>query len=154
MGITTRPLEVVHKPVGDGTTGRRVGYLVAAVLDGVLLYVVNNVLDWGWTSFLTDDFTKVLTIINVLLIASLVVNLAWIVADPVLFKSSSQIGLNAISFVVTIRLWQVFPFDLSSSDFPWEMLLRTVLMVGLFGLVLGSIAELVKMARYAVFVER
>jgi len=151
MGSPTRPLEArAQKPVEGPAPGRKVGYLVAAVLDGVLLYVVNHLLAWEWPPFLTDDFSRVLTIFNVSLVASLVVNLVWIVADPVLLKSTSQIALNIISLVVTVRIWRVFPFDFSAYAFPWATLVRAVLAVGLFGLVVGSIVEFVKMVRWAV----
>lgn len=145
---TTPQVTRVAPRVEAPTPGRKVGYFVAAIVDGVLLYVVNNLLEWEWPSFLTDDFSRVLTILNVSLVASLLVNLAWIVADPVWFKSTSQIGLNAISMVVTIRMWQVFPFDFTPYDFPWETLARITLVAGMVGLVVGSIVELVKLARW------
>ena len=41
---------------------RRFGYLVAIGVNLVLLYVVNNLLEWGVPEFLTDDFERVLPI--------------------------------------------------------------------------------------------
>lgn len=152
---TTHPADTrVQERIGSRAPGRQFGYLVAVFVDGALLWVANNLLAWEWPSFLTEDFSRVLPILNVSLVASMVVNLVWIVADPVWLKSLSQVGLNVISFVVTIGLWQVFPFDFSQYHFPWETLLRAGLAVALFGLVVGSIVELVKAARWAVFAER
>lgn len=146
----TRPQDTrVPSRAERKTAGRKAGYVVAALVNGVLLYVVNNLLGWGWPSFLTDDFSRLLAILNVSLAASLLVNLVWVVADPVWFRSIAQIGLNVVSFVVTIRMWQVFPFDFSPYDFPWGTLARVVLAVGMFGLVVGSIVEFAKMLRWA-----
>jgi hypothetical protein len=144
----TRPQDTRVRSRAAPPPGRKAGYLVAAVVNGVLLYVVNNLLEWEWPPFLTEDFSFMLTILNVSLVASLVVNVAWIVADPIWFRSPAQIGLNVISFVVAIRTWQVFPFDFTPYDFPWGTLFRVGLAVGMFGIVAASIAELVKLARW------
>lgn len=130
--------------------GRRVGYAVAAVLNGVLLYVVNNLPAWDLFPFLTDDFSRVLWILDLSLLASLLVNVAWIWFDPIWFKGTTQIALNAISLAVTVRMWNVFPFDFSAYSFDWETVARVVLVIGGVGLSIGILVELVNVGRWAI----
>lgn len=144
-----------HTPGSDIVTGtppqpgRRIGYVVAAVMNGALLYVVNNLLAWDLLPFLTDGFSRVLWILNLSLLASLLANVMWIWFDPVWLKATAQIALNAISLAVTVRLWNVFPFDFSSYSFDWETVARVVLVIGGVGLSIGILVEVVNLVRWA-----
>ena len=128
---------------------RRFGYGVAVAVNIVMLWIVNNLLDWGWPSWLTDDFEQVLPIINVSIVATIVVNLVYIVYDATWFKSMLQVGLLVISLMVTIRLYRVFPFDFSAYSFNWEPVTRGILIFVCVGIGIGLIAELVKFAKAA-----
>ena len=48
----------------SGRAARRFGYLVAIGVNLILLYVVNNLLEWEWPSFLTEDFERVVGIVS------------------------------------------------------------------------------------------
>ena len=125
--------------------GQRFGYGVAILVNAALIYVVNNLLAWDWLPFLTDDFERVIPIINVSLVASIVVNLTYMVADPRWFKSLTQIGLLGISLVVTIRMYQVFPFDFSAYEFDWDTTARALMILAMVGIGIGLISEFVKL---------
>jgi hypothetical protein len=120
---------------------------VAVAVNVVILIIVNNILEWGWIPFLTDDFEGVVWLINLSLTASILANLAYIAYDPAWFKSITQVVLNLISIVVMVTMWQVFPFDFSAYAFDWETLVRFVLVVGIVGTGIGTVVELVKMVR-------
>ncbi len=122
--------------------GERTGYVIAIVANAIMLYIANNVLAWDVLPFLTDDFTRVLPLLNVSLAAAMLVNAVYIGYDARWFKSSSQIVLLAISLAVTVRLYRVFPFDFAAAGFDWELLLRFVLMVAMFGIGVGIVVEL------------
>lgn len=126
---------------------RRVGYAVAIAVNLVLIFVVNNLLDWGWPSFLTDDFQQLLPLINLSLTASIVANLIYLWFDPAWFKSLTQIVLGMISLVVTVRTLQVFPFDFSGYDFNWEALTRLVLVVLMVAIGIAMLVEIGKLIR-------
>lgn len=129
--------------------GRRVGYVVAALVNLVILWVVNNLSAWGWPAFLTEDFDRLLPVIDVTLVATAVVNLVWAVRDPAWLRHAAQLGLDLISIVAGVRTWQVFPFDFSGYSFDWEPLVRVGIGLGLFGLAAASIVEAVKLVRVA-----
>jgi hypothetical protein len=126
---------------------RRFGYTVAVAINLVMLVVVNNILDWGWLPFLTEEFASLIWLFNVSLTATILANLVYMVYDPVWFKSFTQIGLNLISMIVLLRMLQVFPFDFSAYEFDWEPVARFVLILGLIGTGIGIIVEVVNLVR-------
>ena len=69
------------------TPARRFGYLVAAAMNGVMLWVAHRLLDWGWPGFLTDGFALVLGLVTASLIAGIVVNLALAIHHLILLDS-------------------------------------------------------------------
>lgn len=146
--IETRVPRTDTEPLQTPRPGRRVGYAVAAVLNGVLLYVVDNLLAWDLLPFLTDDFSRVLWILDLSLLASLLVNLAWTWFDPIWFKGTTRIALIAIGLAVTVRMWNVFPFDFSAYSFDWETVARVLLVIGGVGLSIGILVEFVDLVRW------
>ncbi len=143
MSTETAQLEKPRPTAG----ARRFGYMVAIVINVIMLVVVNNILEWGWFSFLTEDFESMIPLINISLVATILANGVYLAYDPAWFKSSSQMVLNLISLIVTIRMYQVFPFDFSASQFDWEPIVRVVIILGIVGTGLAVVVELVKATR-------
>lgn len=133
-------------PPPSGRTASRAGYVVAIAIAIALLVIVNNLLAWGWVPFLTDEFGQLVGIINVSLGASIVANLMWLTFDPRWFKALCQLGLNAISLAVSVRTWQVFPFDFSDyPEFAWDTVARTIIVISIVGIAVASLVELFKL---------
>jgi hypothetical protein len=127
--------------------GRRVGYLVAASLNAALLWIAHHLLDWSWPAFLTGAFEDLLPYVTVSLLATVVANLVWIAWGPAWFRHLAQLGLNLIAVVVTVRTWQIFPFDFSGYPAWWETVARVVILVGIVGSAVGAVVELVKLVQ-------
>lgn len=132
------------------TTTRRVGYGIAIVINAALLVVVNNLLEWGWISWLTDDFEKVLPLLNLSLTATILVNAVYLVYDAEWFKSACEFGLLVISMAVLARTYQVFPFDFSAYAGTWEVLARAVIVIAMIGVGIAMVVQLVKLVRIAI----
>jgi len=133
--------------VGRLRVPTRSGYVMAIVLNLALLFVANNLLGWDLIPFLTGDFTRVLWILTVSLLATITVNLAYLWYDPAWFKSVCQICLGGISMLVSIRMLQVFPFDFTGSQFDWEPVARFVMILGVIAVGIGIVVEVVKLVR-------
>ena len=133
-----------------GVTTRRIGYSVAIAANGVMLVIVNNILAWGWLSWLTDDFELLLPIINLSLVASIVANLFYLAYDADWFKTLGDTALLVISMGVAIRTWQVFPFDFTGWSFDWAPVIRAILALALFGMTIALIVNIVKLIGYVV----
>ena len=127
--------------------GRQVGYALAVAGNLLLLFVVNNLLEWEFPPFLTADWDRVLPILNASIVVSIVVNAALITYRPEWFKSLGQVVMSAFSLAVIVRLRSVFPFDFSSSDFDWETATRWILLFMMVALVISIIAEGAKAIR-------
>jgi hypothetical protein len=91
-------------------TSRKAGYLVAVVVNAVLLFVLNGQPGWQALPFLTSTITQVLGLVNLPLAAGLAVNLVYLAYDPPWLKSLGDLLTAAIGLAVATRLWQVFPF--------------------------------------------
>jgi hypothetical protein len=124
---------------------RQAGYAVAIVVNGIILFVVNNVLAWDVAPWLTDDFNDVLPILNTSLLASVLVNAVYLVFDPPLWRSVCELALLALSIAVGITTYRVFPFDFAAYSFDWELLARWVISLAIFGMCVGFVASAVKL---------
>ena len=139
--MTTRPVSDQHPGA------RRIGYLVAIVVNLILLYLVNVTPGWRVLPFLTGDFVDVLWLVNLSMVASSAANAAYLGYDPPRFKSVCQIGISAIGLATAIRMWQVFPFDFSAYSFNWAGLTRVLLALGIVGSIVAIVTELVRLAK-------
>jgi Ca2+-transporting ATPase len=63
--------------------------------------------------FLTSDTGQVLWLVNLSLTAGIPVNVVYLAYDPPWVRSLGDLATTGIGPAVAIRVWQVFPFDLS-----------------------------------------
>lgn len=110
-----------------------------------MLVIVNNVLEWGWFSWLTDDFELVLPLINLSLMATMLVNLAYIAYDTAWFKSLCELGLLGISITVAVRTFTVFPFDFSAYTWDWEATTKLTIVCAIIGMSIALVVNVVKL---------
>ena len=104
------------------------GYVLAAAINGVMLWIAHQLLDWEWPSFLTPEYDDLLPIITVSFAASIVANLVYAFRDSWPIKPIGELITTVIGFVVALRFWQVFPFEFSGDD--WSWLVRLILIIG------------------------
>lgn len=126
--------------------GRRLGYSIAIGINVVILIIVQNILDWGWLPFLTEDFADLVPWISFSLMVSIVANSVYLFNDTRVVKSVGQIGINLVSIFVTYQVFTVFPFDFTAYSFDWGLLMRIVLIVAMVGAGIGVLAEIYKLA--------
>ena len=128
------------------TRGTRcLGYGISIGVQAALLFVVNNLVEWDILPFITEGFNDLVPYINVSLVASIVVNAVYFAFDPRWFKSFGQAILNAISLVVIVQTYRIFPFDFSGSSFNWTAVTRVCLVALMVLVGIGIIGEGVKM---------
>jgi hypothetical protein len=94
-----------------------------------LLVILNGSPGWQAIPFLTSDTTQVLWLVNLCLAAGIAANLVYLAYDPPWLKSLGDLATTGIGLATAIRIWQVFPFDLSSG---WSTAVRTLLVVQIF----------------------
>lgn len=136
----------IDVPPGLRRAGTRFGYAIAVVINLAMLIVVQNILDWGWLPFLTDEFADVVPWISFSLVVAIVLNLVYQFNDTIPVKSTGQILSNLISIFVTYQVLIVFPFDFSESTFDWALVTRIVLILAMVGAGIGALTEAMKLA--------
>jgi hypothetical protein len=130
-------------------TTRKVGYLIGFVVNGILLYLVNERPGWREVPFLTERMTDVLPLINLSLLVGAAANLLYVVVDAAWVRSLGQIAVAVVGIVAALRMLQVFPFDFSPYAFDWATVARWVLAVAIFGSSVSIVVELVRLVAHA-----
>lgn len=143
----SQPSHRVHSP---GRTGRRVGYGIAAGLNGLLLYLVNVAPGWEAVPFLTESFASVVGLLNTSLAVALAVNLLWIAADPPWLRALGQVVQSGLGLAVVLTLLDVFPFDVTINDLDVAWLLRFVLIIIAIATGIGLLVQMGLLVRHAV----
>lgn len=133
-------------PVTTGRpTGTTAGYVATAVVNAILLIAVNSDALWDWLTFVTPDIDRVLPIIQLSLVATIVVNIAYVAYDAPWFHSATQLVVLGINLRATVRLLRVFPFDFTGYAIPLETIVRVVLIIALVGMAIALVVEVVRL---------
>jgi len=129
--------------VGD----RRVGYVVAVLVNAAVLYAVNVWPGWQALPFLTQDMRLVLGLVNASMLVSIVANMVYFVADPRWLKALGDIVTTAVGIAALVRMWQVFPFDFSGSSFDWALVVRVAMGVAIGGSAIALVVAFVSFVK-------
>ena len=124
---------------------RRVGYSVAIAFNAALLFVLNGWPGWQAIPFLTSDTVQVLWLVNLSLAAGIAANAVYLAYDPPWVKSLGDLATTGIALATAIRIWQVFPFSLSSG---WPAAVRVLLVVVIVGSCIALVVQIVSLARW------
>jgi hypothetical protein len=125
---------------------RRAGYLIAAAINVVLLWLLLVEPGWRWLGFLTDGFGEVVGWIVLSLVAGVAVNLVLVGYDPPWARRVGDAVSAAFAVIALARLWAVFPFDLGAWS-GWETALRAVLGLACIGTAIAVVANLAEAIR-------
>jgi hypothetical protein len=129
-----------HRDEEERAQGRRAGYVAAIVVNGLLMYAAHHLLAWG-VPFVTPAFADILWAIDLSLLASIVVNGAFLGYDARWFRNLGQIGMTAVSIYVGTIIYAIFPFDFGSDGL--NEALRTVAFCVIFALAIALVVQIV-----------
>jgi hypothetical protein len=124
--MTAATTPEVRTPTRPSRGARRSGYLAAAVINAILVWLLLVAPGWEQLTFLTDDFASLTGIVTASLVAGIIVNLAYVVADPPWVKRLGDATTAAFACVALFRTWAVFPFELTGGWSGWDTTLRFV----------------------------
>ncbi len=94
---------------------RQLGYVVAVIVNAVMLYAGHHLLSWG-VPFVTGSFDDVLWALDLSLGTAIAANAFYLVYDATWLRRLCQIGLDITALVWLSALYRVFPFAFPS---PW-----------------------------------
>jgi hypothetical protein len=134
-----------HSARRPSAGARRTGYGLAIVFSMAMLVLLNVSPGWQAIPFLTSDTTQVLWLVNLSLAAGIAASLVYLAYDPPWLKSLGDLATTGIGLATAIRIWQVFPFDLSSG---WAAGVRALLVVAIAGSCIALLVQIVTLARW------
>lgn len=128
------------------TASRRGGYVVAAVINAVLLWLIHVSPGWDAVPFLTGDFQRVLWLVDLSLVVTIALNGVYLFRDPRRLTAAGAVLTSAIGFAAAVRVLQLFPFDFGTSGF-WPVVFRVLLWIAVVGSGIAIVANLVAVVR-------
>jgi hypothetical protein len=124
---------------------RRGGYAASLLVNLVLLWLVNGWPGWQAVPFLTPSAVLVIGAVNASIIARAVADLVNLVFDLPRLRALGDIVAISFGIVALVRIWQVFPLDVVGTA--WEVVARVLLVIGLFGSIVGIVEAAVRLVR-------
>ncbi|WES64047.1 hypothetical protein P0L94_16450 [Microbacter sp. GSS18] len=126
---------------------RRVGYVIAVVVNLVLLWLVLVWPGWDAIPYVTVEAAAVIPLVVASLILGAVVNTLNAVLDSRALHAVGDIATSILSFVVVWRVWDVFPFAFpaeSGAESGVRILLGVLMGLIVLGIV-GNVAVLIRL---------
>ena len=136
--------------VSDGNrpgTPSRQGYVIAVLVNAGMLVAVNWWPGWEAVPFLSQDMGLVLGIVNLSIVVNLAANLVYLVNSRSWLKALGDLTTLGVGTAALVRIWQVFPFAFTSSSLDWTLVVRSVLVLGIVGSIIGIIVACTSLAR-------
>jgi len=130
-------------PRVQGTVARRAGFTAGIVVNSALLYVVNAWPGWRSLTFVTADADQLIPLLNAALVAGIIANLIYLVADRRWVKALGDLFTVGISLAFLVWTWRVFPFVFTDTTVDWATIIRVVLGFSIVGCIIALIVQLV-----------
>jgi hypothetical protein len=135
----TQPTVTISK-----RTGRRIGYVVAILVNLAFLAIINVWPGWEAMPFVTADAVDVVPLVNATIVVTMLANVLYIIEDRPRFKAAGEVITGLVGIVALSATLSVYPFDFSAYTFPWEVLTTFVLWIALIGTGISIIVNLFK----------
>ena len=129
------------------SVNRRVGYVIAVVVNLVLIWLLTVWPTWEAVPFLTDDTRQVLLPVTISLTVGAAVNLVYFIFDRAWLRAVGEIIASAVALIAVLRIWEVFPFDFTDPNVPWDLIVRVILGFAIAGCIVSIIVQLVILVR-------
>lgn len=133
--------------MADKTVTTRGGNIGSVLVNAVLLWGINIWPGWKAVPFLTADMERVLGMINASLTAGIIANLIFVVIRNRDVMALGNLVVLGIGLAATLRMLEVFPFDIGDSWSGWPVVVRVLLVLGIVGSIIGMVVEIVAMFR-------
>jgi hypothetical protein len=144
LAAPRRPDAADRVPRRPSPAARRVGFVIAAVMNGVIWYLVNVHPTWHAVSILTADTRLVLPWFNLSWFATMAVNVVYVAYDPPWLVAAGNVLTTTLGLVALISLMAVFPFDFPTQA--WTTAAHVLLVIAIIGTAIGVLVYMIKLA--------
>jgi hypothetical protein len=121
---------------------RRAGYAFAVTITVLIWFALTAWPGWRDFGFFTDDFTRVLPLVQAALLAMILANLAFALHDVVWLRTLGAVISDGLGIAALVAVWRVFPFTFAGSG--WGVALRVALAFAIIGTVLDVLVQVGK----------
>jgi hypothetical protein len=121
----------VHPRPRSGTSG----YLVSIVIDVLLLYAAQHLLEWN-LPWITAEWSDVVWAVSLSLVVSIAGNALLLVYDELWFHRLIDLVTTGAALVAGYWMYAVFPFDFGDQ---WNSLAHLVVGAVLLGLAIATV---------------
>lgn len=111
------------------------GYLVSIVIDMILLYVAQHLLEWN-VPWITPEWSEVVWAVSLSLTVSIVANALFVAYDEQWFHHLIDFVATGAALVAGYWMYVVFPFDFGAE---WNSLAHLVLGAVLLALAIATV---------------
>jgi hypothetical protein len=118
--------------------GRRIAALLGALACAGLLWVINGTPGWESWNFLTEDFGKMVRLLNAALIIGLFLNVMALITDSGGWRGLRDAVGATFGLVILARLFVLFPFAVAD-DSAEKLAIRVLLGVAMVGAFIGVV---------------
>ena len=120
---------------------RRSGYIAAVIINGIIMFVLNNLLNWN-IPFILESFSRCLWAINLSLGTSIAANFVFIFYEKYRFRHLLEVFTNIKAFISLYIIYKVYPFKFA--DVVFSNVLRIFLIVAMVITGIGAVYHMVR----------
>lgn len=136
------------------TTSRRIGYLIAALVDVVALFLINVAPGWRALPVLTEDAAAVAVTATIALAVALVFHLACLLRPHRAPARLADAVTTAAALIPLAHLRAAFPFAFDDGAADWADITRTALTIAIGVMSIMLLVQLVLLVRALTTTER
>lgn len=133
------PERVARDRVQPRQLARTSGYIVSIVIDMILLYVAQHLLDWN-LPWITSSWSDAVWAVSLSLTISIVANALLLAYDEPWFHHMVEFVTTGAALLAGYWIYVVFPFDFGSE---WNSLAHLVVVGVLIGLSVATVVTAV-----------
>jgi len=126
--------------------GRCFGYFLSIIINGAILYAVNNLHRWN-IPYLTDRFSECLWAFNLSISATIFMYCTFLAFDRRWFRSLMGSLSNVFAFISLNVFRRIFPLDIPESAAKWVNIGILILLAIIALSVLGQLVSAIKYYR-------
>lgn len=133
---------------GKSPFARRVGYAFGLLFSLLFLWIVTNVDTWS-LNWITEEWSQIESILRLSVTIDLIVYAVFLIGDARLIYYLGKLLTNIFGIYVSIRMFQVFPFDFNELAGGWGWLnsvFPVLIILGIIALIVSLIIRTVRLA--------
>jgi hypothetical protein len=126
------------------SSARQFGYIVAIIVNLVLFYLVNNLLNWHLpyiSNFFTPAFANCLWAINLSFSVGIFINFLFLAYNPRWFRHLMQVIQSVFGLISVYVFYSIFPLNISNPTL--EQLVHWALLIVMVGIGIAILVDVI-----------